>query len=160
MPKPMAEKMRSAAQRLGQFRAHDLANAAGAKTSAEIALIRNSIRDFVRRGEMERVSRGVYKYVTQKKVRTKMHVIWHLVRSHRRFTTDEIERLSGAKRYTVREYLTLLKDVGLLVKNGRQNWRLVKDPGPETPVSTVKRIKLATDTHRHTQKKRNLSQRR
>ena len=76
------------------------------------------------------------------RARKKMDVIWHLVRSHRTFGAAEIERLSGAARETVREYLQCLVNAGYLIKPDRYHWKLVNDPGPETPVNVAKCEKL------------------
>jgi len=138
MRSSLAAKVRKAAQGLNEFRVEDLAEKMGVLTYGGRSRIRTCLQDFTQRGEMQRVSRGLFRYVDLKKVRSKMDVIWHLVRSHRQFSTDEIERLSGAARYTVREYLLCLRDLGFLRKTGQQGWRLVADPGPETPVNTAK----------------------
>jgi len=71
-----------------------------------------------------------------------MDVIWHLCRSHRQFDTDEIERLSGAARATVLEYLRCLVGFGFLRQRARGRWELVRDPGPERPVDTGKCARL------------------
>ena len=68
--------------------------------------------------------------------RTYLEIVWHLVRSSRHFDTDEIERMSGAKRATVLEYLNRFKQLGHLRRIGLKNWQLIKDPGPATPGST------------------------
>ncbi len=84
----------------------------------------------------------------KKPKRTYLDVIWHLVRSSRHFDTDEIERMSGAARATVLEYLGALKHLGYLRKIDPRKWQLVKDPGPATPVNAAKRKKLR-DIRRH-----------
>ncbi len=133
-----ASRMREAAKRLSKFRARELADEMGVQTYREYKSVRDAIRDFMKRGEFKRVARGLYEYVPQKKKRTKLDVIWHLVRSHRHFGIDEMERLSGAARDTVKEYLSCLVRAGYLRKASRTRWLLVNDPGPDTPVNTAK----------------------
>lgn len=101
-----------------------------------------TICDFIKAGEVRRLSPGWFEYIGRQRPRTLLDIIWHLIRSHRQFSTDEIERLSGAQRATVSEYLTCLRQYGYLIKTGIQHWRLVGDPGPETPVNTAKCQKL------------------
>jgi len=84
------------------------------------------------------VRRGVYVFTRVARKRTYLDIIWHLVRSHRSFNADDIERLSGANRATVAEYLQCLVRAGYLRKPNRTTWHLVKDPGPETPVNSTK----------------------
>jgi hypothetical protein len=101
-----------------------------------------TLRDFMRRGEILHVGEADYRYEPLPENRTKLDVIWHLIRSYRQFTTDEMERLSGAARETVKEYLNCLRKFGYIrpVKPG--NWQIVNDPGPKTPVNTYKCAKL------------------
>jgi len=89
-------------------------------------------------GEVKSVRRGVYVFTRVARKRTYLDIIWHLVRSHRSFNADDIERLSGANRATVAEYLQCLVRAGYLRKPNRTTWHLVKDPGPETPVNSTK----------------------
>ena len=138
-----AERMRVAARGLGEFRARDLADAMEVRTYRERALVRDYIRDFMKRGEFQRVDRGLYVYVKRDQRRGYLDIIWHLARSHRSFSTDEIERLSGAARATVLEYLRCLVAAGYLRQRVRGQWELVNDPGPVRPVNwgKCKRLK-------------------
>lgn len=138
----LAQKVRDAGRSLGRFRACELADATEPMTRKAKRAAINAIPDFVARGEMRCVCRGVYEYVGREKRRTKLDVVWHLVRSHRQFSTSEIERLSGAKRGTVLEYLRCLRILGYLRKKGQQSWQLINDPGPDTPVNTAKCARL------------------
>lgn len=140
--KTLAQRVREAAQRLGQFRARDLADEAQVQTYKERATVKDYIQDFVKRGEMERIERGLYRFVRIKKRRTQLDIIWHLARSHRHFSTDEMERLSGAVRNVVLEYLRCLMGLGHLLKIGSKHWKLINDPGPETPTNIGKCKKL------------------
>ena len=138
----LASKMRTAAPDLGKFRCGELADAVGVQTFAGRQNVKRTIYDFVKRGEMERVSRGIYRHIGSTKERTKLDIIWHLARSHRHFGLDEIERLSGAARNTVMEYVQCLVRAGYLRKTSRTRWLLVKDPGPATPVNSAKCARL------------------
>lgn len=105
--------------------------------------IRGVIVQFKRTGEVTSGrAPGVYNYIGKPKQRTKLDIIWHLVRSHRRFSTDDIERLSGAKRETALEYLHCLRKLGYIRQMRRGFWQLVDDPGPDTPVNTAKCARL------------------
>jgi len=136
--KTVAQRVREVAARLGEFAPVDLADAIDPSTRRERQAIMGAVPDFVRRGEMARIAPGRYRYLGRERRRTKMDIVWHLVRSHRSFTADEIERLSGAARATVLEYLKCLKALGFLRKPARGRWLLVNDPGPETPVNVAK----------------------
>ncbi len=136
-------EVRKAAEKAGSFTAMTLIKAVDIRAYAEARRVRSIIHELKKTGEIRSVSRGVYEYVGKERTRTKMDVIWHLVRSCRQFDTSEMERLSGAARCTVTEYLLCLKRLGLLRSAGRGKWQLIKDPGPETPVNSArcKRLK-------------------
>lgn len=122
--------------------AADLGHALDVRTYEDRARVRGVIQALRKSGEIrtrnKHFGRVVYEYISRPKKRTKLDIIWHLIRSHRRFDADEIERLSGAARHTVLEYLRCLKDFEYLRKKGRSRWELILDPGPETPVNTAK----------------------
>lgn len=127
----------------GEFTWQDVAFELKVTDSSERKNIRShTFGDMIRSGEIERVSRNVYRYAGRSHRRNFHDKIWHLVRSHRHFNTDQIERLSGAKRRTVLEYLNCLQKLGYLRKTGWQKWQLMKDPGPATPSNDEKRRKL------------------
>ena len=134
----LTARVRESAKYLGKFTARELAYQADVRTRAQKRAVSGVISEFLKRGEIIRVCKGTYKYQGRDKRRTLMDKIWHLVRSHRHFSTDDIERLSGAARKTVTEYLRCLAGYGYLTRSGRSRWRLVKDPGPKTPVNTAK----------------------
>jgi len=139
----LTAKVREAARERGRFRVADLAAEIDIRTYEEARKVRQHVlRDMLKSGEVRRIDRGLYEYAGKTPRRTRLDVIWHLVRSNRQFTTDEIERLSGAARYTVLEYLHCLRRLGYLRQAKRAHWQLIKDPGPETPVNTAKCQKL------------------
>lgn len=134
----MAGRVREAASSLKVFTVEDLRRVARLKSYYEAGRIRDAVCDMLRRGEVEEIKIAAYRYLGRQKQRTKMDTIWHLIRSHRRFEASEIERLSGAGRRTVLEYLGSLKRLGYLEKLSKTLWRLINDPGPQTPANTEK----------------------
>lgn len=138
-----AEDVREAARALGRFSWDDLCGRLPVRTYAERKAVKSSIRDFRRRGEVKQICPAWFEYAgAGAPRRSRIDVIWHLVRSHRAFSTDDIERLSGAARATVLEYLRCLVRAGLVRRAGSGTWQLVKDTGPETPINYDKCRKL------------------
>ena len=139
--KTIAGRVREAAGKLKQFSVKDLVDydygAYVPKKSVHYV-----VRDFLKSGEFERVCEGIYHHIPKPETRTRLDVIWHLIRSYRQFMTDEIERLSGAARATVLEYLHCLRKLGYLRQVKRGHWQLINDPGPKTPVNTAKCARL------------------
>lgn len=133
-------RIRAAMQHLGRFCYDDLDYLVPSESEKSIRAV---ISQLLQDGETRRTDiPGTFEYVPKPRRRILLDIIWHLVRSHRQFTTDEIERLSSANRYTVLEYLRCLRDFGYLREAGGGAWHLILDPGPETPVNTVKCSKL------------------
>lgn len=134
----LTAKVRKAAGVLKFFTAKDLNNEINILTYKEAQRVRTIIQDLKKTGEIYSVRPGFYEYVQKERKRTLLDVVWHLVRSHRHFSLAEIERFSGAAHYTAKEYLQCLTKLGYLEKTDRYHWKLVKDPGPNTPTNTAK----------------------
>jgi len=134
--------VREAARGLVKFRSIDLIDLISIKSYHDAKRVRRAIHEMKKMGEVVRIEPGLYVYEGRKVERKKLDVIWHLVRSYRQFDTDEMERLSGAARCTVLEYLHCLRGLGYIRQVRRGHWQLVNDPGPETPVNTAKCKKL------------------
>jgi hypothetical protein len=149
----VTEQVRKAASELGKFSAADLGRHLGIQTYADAEKVRGVIKAFKKTGEIVSIDRGLYIYHGREKRRTKMDVIWHLARSHRQFDTDEIERLAGAKRATVLEYLYYLRKLGYLRQVRPGHWQLVNDPGPQTPANNVKCEKSRKSRERKNEKR-------
>ena len=134
-----ADQVREIAARLKRFTAADLIGEVVPSGPTFKSAVRTAVRDFLRRGELARVAKGQLEYrALPARPRAKAEIVWHLVRSHKAFTTDEIERLSGAKRDTALEYLQCLAKLGFLRKTGLSSWQLIADPGPAVPVNFKK----------------------
>ena len=137
--KGITRKVRAAASAYdGVFRVGDLVGVIDIRTYAEVRSVREVIREFRKTGEVVRVEKGLFVYGKRDQRRGYLDVIWHLARSHRSFSTDEIEQLSGAARATVLEYLRCLTAAGYLRQRVRGQWELINDPGPVRPVNWEK----------------------
>ena len=133
------QKIRDVAIKKARFTAADVCDALNVKTFAQAAKVRDAIGDLRRQKEILSIRPGEYLFIPKDRAWTKLDIIWHLVRSHTSFTTDDIERLSGASRITVLEYLHCLKKIGALRHTPRsKTWVLVCDLGPKTPVNAAK----------------------
>ena len=129
----LTQRIRERAQKLGRFTESDVEG-----PDETPRQVKSVICELLKTGEFRKIKPGLYEYAGKTKIRSQLDVIWHLIRSHRQFSTDDIERLSGAKRTTALEYLNCLKKLGYIRQPRRGFWQLVSDPGPETPVNTSK----------------------
>jgi len=138
MSRGMTQRVREAAAGFARFTRADIDTKLGIRTRAGQQRVRSVIHDLRKSGEIVSIERGLYKYIEKSRPRTKIDIVWHLVRSHRHFSTDDIERLSSASRHTILEYLRCLATIGCIRKTGRQTWRLIQDLGPKTPINREK----------------------
>jgi len=131
----LAARVRAAAKHVGRFDYDALENLMPGENYKRI---KQAVFDFKKTGEVNALRPGFFEYAGRECRRTLLDVVWHLVRSHRGFSTDEIQRLSGAERRTTLEYLHCLRMLGYLRQVRRGQWQLIKDPGPQTPTNTGK----------------------
>ncbi len=129
------DRIRKAAKSLAQYNARDLADKMGVQTYAERHKISSYIQDFVKRGEMKRVSRGVYKYVVMAPKTTFRQRLWNVIRRRPGpyFTLDDLERLTGANRATIKEFCTFLVREGYAERIKYWNFRRIGTYPPEAP---------------------------
>jgi predicted transcriptional regulator of viral defense system len=139
--KTMTDLVRDAALKLEEFSLTDLQDANYDRVLSR-AQIRGVLGGLKRTGEILTITDGRYRYQKIAKERSRLDIIWHLIRSHRSFTTDEIERLSGAARVTVGDYLNCFRKRGYIRNVKKGHWQLINDPGPGTPFTTWDCAKL------------------
>ncbi|MBW1666745.1 MAG: helix-turn-helix domain-containing protein [Deltaproteobacteria bacterium] len=149
--KGIRPRVREAARRFGRFKKDELLNALKVQSYQEAARARQELRGLCKAGEIIRLDKDLYVYRGKERKRTKLDIVWHLVRSHRQFTVAEIERLSGASRPTVAEYIHAFYRLGYIRqdKRARGYWQLVNDPGPETPITSYKSKNLKRSRKAH-----------
>jgi hypothetical protein len=97
--------------------------------------VNNRIGDLLRKsGEIERVSRGIYRYVRPDTadVATVAGKIWGLLRiRHKKgqaVTTADLTTICGASNQYAREKMQLFTRLGVCKKTGLDSWRMIADP--------------------------------
>ncbi len=86
-----------------------------------------------KRGELERVSKGVYRWTSKKQAeQSPRDRIWTVIRAKKIVTYAEIQELAGVeRREVVSSYMFMLKKFGYVKRISKGNaakYRLVKDP--------------------------------
>lgn len=139
-----AQRMREAAAKMtGTFSPGSLAEAAGVESYKERRMVHDTLRDFVRGGEVERLTPGVYRYLGRKRKQEKAYFMWRRLRKGAASVKD-LMVFADAERSYVIEWLKGLVDQGLVVKldQGDEDvYRLVKDP-VAMPKNTAKAKRL------------------
>lgn len=152
----LSGKIREACAALKYFKKKDLRNFDYGCFISE-KQIDQIFRNLINSGEVKKDTGNKYRYAAKKKPRTYFDIIWHLIRSRRHFSTDEIEMLSEAKRGTVLEYLNCLKWHGYIRQAKKGHWQLINDPGPERPVNYASCVEMKKNRR---EKKKNAAKQR
>ena len=130
----LAERIRTCAEGLGRdgtpFSYRSMFRALGAETEDAKTKIRSAARDFLKRGEFERVEPGVFRYRERApRDRAPLYqAIWRAMRMRERWTAYEMARLTGADTSHVYKYSRFLACRGLIERSGKQGnqarWRI------------------------------------
>ena len=125
----LAEQIRQAVRHLspGGFRADDISCAIKVRPYEGRAHVRVAIRDFLKRGEMERVRRGWYRYVPRPQKTTNRQRLWNVIRRMPdcRFSLNDLEQITGIKRESITEFCGWLVSDGHAHRMKRGQFRRV-----------------------------------
>ena len=145
-----AGRVRDAAKKLGEFTASDLAGAIGVMDRTEKRHVSLYIRDFISRGEMERVNpvgpaqRSVgcqpceerYRYVGKTTRITNRQRLWDVIRRMNTpsFALSDLVQLTGIKYAQVKRFCRWLHDQGWAQRVSPGHFRRLKGVGVDVPV--------------------------
>ena len=128
----VAERTRRAARELGEYDMTSLSNVMGLETYQEQARLRNTIKDFVKRGEMVRIGYGRYRYCEIKKPPTIRQRLWDVVRRMPTpfYSIYDLEQVTGCNMETIREFCGWLVAEGYAVREKRGHFKRIGRMGP------------------------------
>lgn len=139
-----ANKIRQAAKSLapqGDIKTAELGHAAMVQTPKEHKRMLNAVCEMVKAGEMERVSRGVYRYVGKKKPAEAREVMWRLLRMRRRVSVEDLVEMAGASENYAKEWLQMLARLNVVRKFDNGIYQLINDT-VEMPTDDDKAARL------------------
>lgn len=133
-----ANKIRTSAKKLREdpFGYADIYSTAELVSNTEEEQMRNTMRDFIKRGEILRIKPGLFRYVGRKKDRQqveKRKVMWNILKMRRTVSVADLQEMAGVTLEYAREWLRGLerRDIVCKIKNGAASnpckWRLLKD---------------------------------
>lgn len=118
----MAQRIRKAAKRLGTFSPRELADEIGVQSYTEVAKVRDTLRDFRRRGEVIHVARGRWTYCGKEHPATRRGVQERVYRAiytkKRAFTARDLVVLTDASEGYIRVLIRRLAKAGRIRKTG------------------------------------------
>lgn len=110
----------------------DLGDRLGIQTRKDMRRVDEAVKALIKSGDLAPQGGGVYRWTGQAAKPSKQEVMWRYLRARRAVTAEELQEVAGATADYVREWLRLLVTQKLVRREG-ENFRLVKDPGPEPP---------------------------
>jgi len=119
----MAQRIREAAKRLGTFGPRELADEMGVQAYSEVAKVRDTLRDFRRRGEIIHLARGCWRYSGRehagrgKGVRER---IYRAMYTKKIFSVRDLTLLTDADESYIRVLIRRLEEAGRVRRVGRR----------------------------------------
>jgi len=133
----LAGRIRQAAKQLREFRPKDLSDTIEVRSYREREDVRDSLRDFLRRGEIERIHRGFYRYLGKKERITFRQRLWDIARRMVQFSFSDLVQITGGNRDTIQEFTGWMVQKGYARRIKRGHFRVTGKLKPIVP----KRIK-------------------
>ena len=128
-----AHEMRNAARALKEFSVNDLSGAIEIRSYKERRIMRSSLNDFLRRGEMERIARGRYRYIPIQKPLTLRQRIWDIARRMIRFSIDDVEQITEGNRETIKKFCAWMVTHGYAKRIKRGQFKITGTLKPVVP---------------------------
>lgn len=157
-PQSFAGQIRSAFVALGpgEITTDRIAEAIGLE-EGERKRLHTGLKDFVLRGEVERIGERTYRYINPTTPKFKKQVMWRLFRARRNVTLDDLQELAGASQNYAAEWLRNLVKIGVarkITKPGvKAVWQLIQDTvsDPET-AENAKKLRMLRASKRAEEK--------
>ena len=134
----LAENTRQLAKELKEFGITDLSKAMKAHTYQELRAIQGTIRDFLRRGEVEKIGQGMYRYKGKKEELTLRQRLWDIARRMVCFSLRDLEQISGANLNSIKEFCQWMVRSGYAHRIKPGQFKIVKSLGPVVPKASRK----------------------
>ncbi len=129
----LAGKIREAAKGLKEFGAGDLGDAVGVQTYQGLLPVRAAVKHFLKRGEMERIAPGRYRYIKLEKAPTRRQRLWDVARRMIRFNLGDLEQITEIKYETIHDFTKWLVKAGYARRIKPGHFKVVKKLGPVVP---------------------------
>lgn len=97
----------------------------------EKQVLYRTLRDFIKFGEIEKVNRGVYKYIGKTSKPQLQQIMWRALRARKTVTVDDLIEFSNASREYVKNWLRMLtkREIVRRTRNGNKwKYQLINDP--------------------------------
>jgi len=132
----LAGRVREAGKKLREFKPKDLSDAIEVRSYREREDVRDSLRDFLRRGEIERIHSGFYRYLGKKERITFRQRLWDIARRMVQFSFSDLVQITGGNRDTIQEFTGWMVQKGYAQRIKRGHFRVTGKLKPIVPKYT------------------------
>ena len=129
----LAGKIRQAAKQLREFKPKDLSDTIEVRSYREREDVRDSLRDFLRRGEIERIDHAFYRYLGKKERVTFRQRLWDIARRMVQFSFSDLVQITGGNRDTIQEFTGWMVQKGYARRIKRGHFRVIGKLKPIVP---------------------------
>jgi len=132
MRKVGTAKVREIAKGLSERRldvtCNAVSEASGVQSYRDKKIVRDILYDLFRYGELERVERGVYRYVGKpKRSPQKQEIMWRFFRMQRTVALDDLRMIGEVSRDYAQEWISVLVNRGIARDLGNGKYQLIVD---------------------------------
>jgi predicted transcriptional regulator of viral defense system len=129
----VAGRIREAARRLMEFSLAEVEEAAQIRDYRERKVANDAIHKALGRGEMERAEGGRFRYLGSTKPTSLRQRFWDVARRMGRFDLDDVERITGGKRLTIRKFFEWMTTAGYARRLEPGHYQTVGRLEPDVP---------------------------
>ena len=144
----LAGRIREAAKKLKEFGRRDVCDAVEVMSYFERRRVWDSFRDFERRGEIERIARGRYRYIGREERTTYRQRFWNVARRMIRFNLNDLEQITEARRDTIKEFCSWMVKMGYAKRIKPGQFKTIGRLGPVVPKYNKRKSNESGDPQR------------
>ena len=132
----LAGRIRQAAKQLREFRPKDISDTIEVRSYREREDVRDSLRDFLRRGEIERIDHAFYRYLGRKERVTFRQRLWDISRRMIQFSFKDLVQITGGNKETIQEFCCWMVQKGYARRIKRGHYKITGKLKPIVPKYT------------------------
>ena len=129
----LAGRMRQAAKQLRKFTPKDISDTIEVRSYREREDVRDSLRDFLRRGEIERIDHAFYRHVGRKERVTFRQRLWDISRRMIQFSFKDLVQITGGNKETIQEFCCWMVQQGYARRIKRGHYKVTGKLKPIAP---------------------------
>lgn len=129
----LAARIREAAKDLKEFRRRAISDYIGVMSLEERRKVFEGFKNFIKRGEFERIGPGLYRYAGREEKQTYRQRFWDIARRMVYFSLNDLEQITEGKRDTIKEFCYWMIRKGYAQRVGPGRFKVIGRLKPTVP---------------------------